>query len=46
MANADTEGRTAPIEQQTIANFEECLCTNVIGVIVAAPGYGRGKTRF
>lgn len=32
VANAGTEGRTAPIEQQTIANFEECLRTNVIGV--------------
>ena len=32
MANAGTEGRTAPIERQTIANFEECLRTNVIGV--------------
>jgi NAD(P)-dependent dehydrogenase (short-subunit alcohol dehydrogenase family) len=32
VANAGTEGRTAPIDQQTIANFEECLRTNVIGV--------------
>ena len=32
LANAGTEGRTAPIERQTIANFEECLRTNVIGV--------------
>jgi NAD(P)-dependent dehydrogenase (short-subunit alcohol dehydrogenase family) len=32
LANAGTEGRTAPIERQTVANFEECLRTNVIGV--------------
>jgi NAD(P)-dependent dehydrogenase (short-subunit alcohol dehydrogenase family) len=32
LANAGTEGKIAPIEEQTVENFESVLRTNVIGV--------------
>jgi NAD(P)-dependent dehydrogenase (short-subunit alcohol dehydrogenase family) len=35
LANAGIEGKIAPIENQTIENFEEVLRTNVIGVWLA-----------
>ena len=35
LANAGTEGVVAPLEQQTVENFEEVFRTNVIGVFLA-----------
>src|SRR4051794_25291826 len=35
LANAGTEGVVAPIETQTVENFEEVFRTNVVGVFLA-----------
>ena len=35
LANAGTEGVVAPIEQQTVENFEDVFRTNVVGVFLA-----------